>query len=143
MKAYRRVRKPNDPVSIWERGNDWRKISQAVRRRNPICQAIENTQQCTSPAELVHHIISPEDRWDLRADWKNLVAICYRHHGPETGDAGRFEYVPTIGFFDGEIFPHTGVKPLFESHAPTDQAMAKLMADVSADEIYESLKRFP
>ena len=98
----------NDEVQKFENSKGWRAVSHAVRQRNPICQAIEHGEQCTKPSTQTHHLEAPETRPDLRIEWSNLVALCDRHHIPGKGDAGLFQYVPTIGF-NGEIFHHGSV----------------------------------
>ncbi len=100
-----RVRKLNDEAAKFEGSAAWREVSLAFRRRNPICQAIENGEQCHSPAELVHHLISPAERPDLKIDWANLVSLCSGHHTPHAGDAGVLAYVPTV-LFNGTEFEH-------------------------------------
>jgi hypothetical protein len=104
----------NDETTKFENSKGWRKISHAVRHRNPICQAIEHGEQCHRAATQVHHLEAPEFRPDLRIFWGNLVALCDRHHVPGKGDCGLFRYVPTIGF-NGEVYSHSGIMPL----APT------------------------
>jgi hypothetical protein len=85
---------------------EWKKLSEVVKRRNPICQAIENNVQCQHRSELVHHLISPNVNFELRNKEENLVAICNQHHSNSEGDSGKYQYAPTIGFCDGEVFEH-------------------------------------
>ncbi|HZQ23402.1 MAG TPA: hypothetical protein VFA89_11445 [Terriglobales bacterium] len=109
MKFTKRTRPANDKATDFEASWAWRKTSEAFRRRNPMCQVIENGKPCRTKAELVHHLISPGDDanggWQKRQDWKNLVGICWAHHGPEAGDAERYDYQPTI-LFDGTEYHH-------------------------------------
>ncbi len=134
-----RIRKLNDEAAKFERSAAWREVSLAFRRRNPICQAIENGEQCHKPAELVHHLASPAARPDLRIDWSNLVSLCAGHHTPHAGDPGRLKYAPTE-LFDGSMFEHKpeqtnqlaptgGDGRQFIANTPDDETMAKLMAD--------------
>ena len=44
----------------------------------------------------------------LRIDWRNLVALCSRHHIPGKVDKRVFKYVPTVGLFR-ELHPHDEV----------------------------------
>lgn len=83
----------------------WKNLSAAVRRNNILCQAIENGAQCNSFSEVVHHLISPKENWELRIAETNLVAICKHHHNHSMGDSGDFQYVPTIGC-QGQVYAH-------------------------------------
>jgi hypothetical protein len=109
MRARGNNRAANDPVRRWENQQTWRTVSKAVRRRNPFCQAIEHGQQCNCPSTQVHHIQAPETHPELMIAWSNLVALCDRHHLPGKGDRGLFRYIPTVGFNDGELFPHDDI----------------------------------
>ncbi len=144
-----RVRAANDAVTKWIRGRDWANISQTYRSRNPICQAIVDGEQCHAPAELVHHIVSPAENWDIRHDWKNLVSLCMKHHTPHAGGL-HYDFTPSV-LFDGSEFEHasaranvlvpTGEKGLqFIAGTPDDAKMAELMADVQDLNVDDLLK---
>ncbi len=71
----------------------------AVIVRNPTCQAIDlDGNQCQAPATEVHHLVDPKDDPGLFFDWKNVVAVCARHHaGGQRGETQGRKYVPTNG----------------------------------------------
>jgi hypothetical protein len=82
----------------FENGRPWRWLSKTVIAANPICQAIEpeTGEQCHNPASIVHHLIAPEDCWELRATVSNLCAVCPKHHaGGARGDNLKLDYKPT------------------------------------------------
>jgi hypothetical protein len=89
------IRRRDAETQRFESGRAWREVSKAFRNANPVCQVIENGVRCIQKPAAVHHLIAPEVRPDLRIAWENLVSVCARHHGPEAGDVGRFDYVPT------------------------------------------------
>lgn len=77
----------------------WPKVSEAVRRQNPICQKILNTglyrnEQCHAPATLVHHHHSPDKfpHLFLRVyddeGHSNLMALCDQCHVDNAGTDG-------------------------------------------------------
>jgi len=137
-----RRRGANDPATKFERGWDWRLVSQAFRRANPICQAIDDGNRCYAPAELVHHLISPNERPDLRIFWPNLVSLCANHHTPDEGDGKQYDYAPTT-LPDGREYLHAPIasKPkLFSSPAPNTERVNELLADVLDADPDELLK---
>jgi len=141
MAFYRRVR--NAETARFEAGRAWREVSATFRRRNPLCQAIVDGVRCLNEAKIVHHLIAPEERPDLRIDWKNLVACCLAHHGPEAGDVGRYEYAPTK-LIDGTEHPH--LRRYGNQLQATGTPGAKLFtsgaaAITNADEILEEARR--
>lgn len=114
-----RFRAKNDKVRQFELSTAWINYSQAVRSNNPLCQVVENGRQCQHVSELTHHIVDPKDAWDLRLDWSNLVAICFKHHSHARGDIVPRQYVPTRRTILGnvEVFEHAA--PVVQPTAST------------------------
>ena len=71
--------------SSTERGYDraWRKVRLAFLQAHPLCLFCQNEGQIT-PAEVVDHIKTIEDRPDLRLDETNLRSLCKSHHDSRT-----------------------------------------------------------
>lgn len=130
----KRMRPVNDAATEFEKTWTWIQVSRAFRRANPMCQVIEDGKPCRTKAELVHHLVSPSntknDGWAKRMDWRNLVSLCWKHHGPEAGDAGRYDYHPTQ-LFDGTMLAHAPNVRKTESQPITKERMDALMADVT------------
>jgi 5-methylcytosine-specific restriction endonuclease McrA len=69
----------------------WPKLSNVMRRLNPVCQRIPNAglykagEQCHSPSSLVHHLISPRQRPELFLVPSNLVCLCEQCHPDAEG----------------------------------------------------------
>jgi hypothetical protein len=140
-------------VDRWYKTVAWISVRDYVIRKNPICQHIdEDGKRCDQASNVVHHLISPLDRWDLRADWSNLTAVCARHHqGGQRGETQGYRYAPTYGPDPGygceqEIYIHE-VKSVdlvptgkdgkqFSSGGPSDATLDAMLADV-ADVTYE------
>jgi len=86
----------------------WPKLSRVMRGLNPICQRIivsnlYGTEQCHSPATLVHHIVSPRQRPDLFLVPSNLICLCDQCHPDAEGtpnwkewDGKTGDFVPTV-----------------------------------------------
>ena len=86
--------------------------SALMRRRNPICQYIDDFGvQCTHISDLVHHLVDPRDNLELFHDWSNLVAICTEHHhGGQRGETIGFKYCHTVGM-QNQIYEHGFLYP--------------------------------
>ena len=94
-----RFRKKEDPINALYRNGNWPKCAGLHKNRNPICQRIRNGRQCTNPAWLVHHLISPRQRPDLFLDFKNLVSLCEHCHPTSEGTPEwlpGFDYVASV-----------------------------------------------
>jgi hypothetical protein len=109
----------NAIANQFERTSYWCKLSRHVRRMNPICAFIDPAagEQCTHYSECVHHLIAPQQDWELRATVSNLVALCWKHHPNTEGDDGRNEYAPTR-----EVCVTTGVEILHQHPKGTGRA---------------------
>ncbi len=72
--------------SSTERGYDqtWRRVRAAHLSRHPLCVLCQAEGRLT-PATVVDHIISINERPDLRLDSSNHRAMCKRHHDQRTG----------------------------------------------------------
>lgn len=97
-----RWRKSNDPVNALYRKASFRvRFRTHVLHRNPICQKIlRSGQQCTNPAWVVHHLISPRECPARFLDATNVVALCESCHpggaeGTPEWRAG-VDYVPSV-----------------------------------------------
>ena len=68
-------------TSTVDRGYDsrWRRLSERIRRSNPLCEECLNNNRVTASVD-VHHIIPIKDRPDLKYDMNNLVALCRACH---------------------------------------------------------------
>lgn len=88
-RAEQTARRKYDPNDKRYKTTAWKRLSQVMRRLNPICQRIPATglykpgEQCHAPAALVHHIISPRQRPDLFLVPSNLICSCEQCH-PDT-----------------------------------------------------------
>jgi hypothetical protein len=124
------MRRHSPQTAKFYASNAWRIVSETVRRFNPMCQVVG----CTHPAELVHHLISPDSCWERRQDWTNLVSVCRKHHGAEPGDVGRYEYSPTV-LLDGKEFKHkrASFRPAAEP-VPTGEEGKQFITGTPSDE---------
>ena len=59
--------------------NKWRRLSEMVRKEQPLCPDCEQEGKAVAATE-VHHIIPIKNAPHLRLDRRNLVALCHRHH---------------------------------------------------------------
>lgn len=59
--------------------NAWRKLSERVRKEQPLCQTCEKDGIVT-PAEDVHHVVPIDEAPWLRLDRSNLMAVCKACH---------------------------------------------------------------
>jgi len=59
--------------------NTWRRLSESVRREQPLCPDCE-AEDMVMPSTEVHHIVSIVMAPQLRLVRENLVALCRRHH---------------------------------------------------------------
>lgn len=59
--------------------NAWRKLSERVRREQPLCPDCEAEGRAI-PSTEVHHIIPIKVNPKLRLVRSNLIAVCHRHH---------------------------------------------------------------
>ncbi|MGH6977841.1 MAG: HNH endonuclease [Brevundimonas sp.] len=62
---------------------DWRRCRAAFLKRYPLCRFCEEAGRVEA-ATVVDHIISIEDRPDLRLDWSNLRPLCKVCHDRRT-----------------------------------------------------------
>jgi hypothetical protein len=108
--ANDRERYRQQPERQFEKSWAWRKHSKLVRDKNPICQATDNGVRCEQQSRIVHHLHGPGDDWHSRFGWDVLVATCYEHHITTPGDAGKYNYAPTVGM-DGKEYPHPDIGP--------------------------------
>ena len=60
----------------------WKRLSQAKRAANPLCEICEKDGYVV-PATEVHHIKPVCDYPDLKYEWTNLVSICRTCHQNE------------------------------------------------------------
>lgn len=104
-KIYDHFRNSTDETRKFYNSALWKHFRDGILAKNIICQVIENNARCTTPANLVHHLISPRDNWELRIADSNVVAVCPKHHNHGRGDIGQYTYVPTVDF-QGKEHPH-------------------------------------
>ncbi len=118
--------------------------SALVRRRNPICQYIDDFGvQCTQEGGNVHHLVDPRDNFALFHDWSNLVAVCRaHHHGGQRGETIGFKYCHTIGF-SGEVFEHGFLYPSwhekFKPHTGATALLGGIVSSVGREAIRRAL----
>lgn len=69
-------------ASAAERGYDaaWRRVRRDFLAAHPMCCAAG----CNAPATDVDHILSIQERPDLRLSWSNLRPFCHSHHSQRT-----------------------------------------------------------
>lgn len=79
------VRKGNHKRTTKQRGygHDWRKLSKAYRRANPLCEDCKRIGK-VSAATSVHHRAKFVNKPELRLDWDNLVSLCDSCHSKRT-----------------------------------------------------------
>jgi hypothetical protein len=75
-----------DEIAKWYDRVAWRRFKANVLTYNPRCQCVVNGQQCTEPATVAHHIISPRVDRSLFLSWQNIVCICAEHHVTTEGE---------------------------------------------------------
>ena len=59
--------------------HQWRRLSERVRKENPLCHDCFSAGR-TSPSTEVHHIVPVEVNPALRLVLGNLVALCHQCH---------------------------------------------------------------
>lgn len=96
-----RFRKKTDPVNALYNAT-WQKCAALHKNRNPICQRLRNGRQCTNPAWLVHHLISPRENPSLFLDFQNLVSLCEHCHPTSEGTP---EWRPGFDYVESVIEP--------------------------------------
>ena len=74
-------RKNDNRPSAYRRGYGppWEKVALMQLARVPLCQDCQAKGKKKN-AEVVHHIIEIEKRWDLRFDFNNLMSLCRDCH---------------------------------------------------------------
>ena len=94
---YERARQ-NDAVNrLYDRAA-WRKFTQAIRARNPLCQRIVDRVQCQNAGTEAHHLVSPRVDISRFLDPQNVVCLCTEHHDNREGTpewVSGVDYVPT------------------------------------------------
>ncbi len=105
------ARRRYDPNDKFYKSGPWPKLSQVMRRLNPVCQRILNAglyknEQCHNASALTHHIVSPKQRPELALVPANLICLCEHCHPTEQGTPGWVvgkDYVATV-------LPHWGTR---------------------------------
>lgn len=72
------LRRPNSSARGYD--HEWRKTRDQFLRFNRVC----SHPDCQSTATEVDHILSVNERPDLRLVWVNLRAYCKPHHSART-----------------------------------------------------------
>jgi len=83
--AQRYERRQRDPRTKQWYGKDWRRVSAAYRRRNPLCEMCKAAGRLR-PAEEVHHMVPLADGGTHGEG--NLQALCKRCHSAITAREG-------------------------------------------------------
>jgi hypothetical protein len=80
-----KMRRQNDPIwkEMYNRAR-WTHFRLWLLRLNPLCQRLHGSVQCTNPARLVHHLISPRVKPDLFIVASNCVCLCGSGCHPNT-----------------------------------------------------------
>ena len=107
--------KPSEQASTRARGiratNRWRKLSEAKRRKNPLCEdPFGDHGGRVVAAESVHHVESVEARPDLAFVWENLMSVCNVCHNR----------------LDKSKFKHLHRKPAAEAPSPLPRSSRRL-----------------
>jgi hypothetical protein len=84
--ARPRFAKTKDSIARLYDCAPWRKFKAQVLRNNPQCQRLINGEQCTQPAIVAHHILSPRVEPKKFLDWQNVLCVCASHHPNTTGE---------------------------------------------------------
>ena len=85
QESRRYNRYQRNPNSSKRYGNSWRKISEAYRKANPLCELCKEGGRLT-PAALVHHKIKVADGGTHEAS--NLMALCDSCHSKLHAEQG-------------------------------------------------------
>lgn len=83
------------------RGRNWRRLSELIRRLQPICvDPLGHHGTWPKASSQVHHILGLESRPDLAFEMSNLAAVCTRCHSQleQQERAGK----PTAHLFEGK-----------------------------------------
>jgi hypothetical protein len=83
--AERNFERKNDAVTRMYWREPWPTFRKMLLAHNPLCQRINRGVQCTEPATLVHHLVSPRVRPDLFVVVSNVVALCAACHPTSEG----------------------------------------------------------
>ncbi len=80
--SYRADKARADETHVrMRRASNWRKVSELVRQRCPLCcDPFNRHGDMPEPARQVHHVESFEQRPDLAFDLSNLAAVCTGCH---------------------------------------------------------------
>src|SRR5882672_1802287 len=71
----------DDPaIRAYYKTAEWQRVRKLCLTFNPVCQLIENGEQCHEPARIAHHLISPRVNPSKVYDWQNIVMVCDAHH---------------------------------------------------------------
>lgn len=75
---YNRHRSKDD--TDFYKSKEWKKTSNLIKIRDlGLCQQCKREGRTTF-ADMVHHKIPLQKRWDLRLDWSNLESLCIDCH---------------------------------------------------------------
>ncbi len=66
-------------------GRQWRKMSIAYRKQNPLCEMECKSNGLLKPAKVVDHIKPHRGDLKLFYDWNNLQSACHRCHNRKSG----------------------------------------------------------
>jgi len=101
-------------IDKWYDRMFWRKCRASHLACNPQCQRLVKGEQCTRPATIVHHIVSPYVNRSLFTDWQNLLAVCAEHHSNAAGEplTEPNRYVITHGMFGATYDPNKRIAEL-------------------------------
>ena len=80
-----RRNRPRDAIDRLYGTIRWLRFRDLILRHRPICQKLVRGQQCSNPARIIHHLISPRVDISKFVDPKNVLALCETCHTPEEG----------------------------------------------------------
>ena len=95
------IRRRDDVAVKIRRSTAWRKVSEQVRRQQPLCgDPLGKHAGFPEPVALVHHITAVADAPDLALVMSNLASVCIRCHA--SVEAMHRAGTPTAHLFIGK-----------------------------------------
>ena len=77
---------PKDKVESFHQTSEWQKLSRRKRQDQPLCEVCLADGGRVTAAQLVHHLQSIRERWDLRLTYSNLQSQCQACHNRITAE---------------------------------------------------------
>ncbi len=86
QQAATRTKRALDDIDRMYRHPRWRRFRNWIAAQNPLCQRLDrHGVQCTNPARICHHIISPRRDPSRFLDALAVCMLCEHCHPPDEG----------------------------------------------------------